>query len=155
MPTQFIPKGYHAVTPYLVLKGAAQGIEFYKKVFGAVETMRMAGPNGRIGHAELLLGDSHIMLADESKEMNALSPQTVGGTPVSLLLYVEDVDAVVRRAVDAGAKLTRPVEDKFYGDRMGTVTDPFGHVWNIGTHMKDVPMEEMRKAAEAMMKQGA
>ncbi len=150
-----IPAGYHSITPYLILKGAADGIEFYKKAFGATEMMRMPGTNGRIGHAEIKIGDSPIMLADESPEMNARSPQTLGGSPITILLYVEDVDAVVKKAVDAGAKLDRPIEDKFYGDRMGSITDPFGHTWHIATHKEDVAPEEMKKRAAAMAKQCA
>ncbi|HZV33808.1 MAG TPA: VOC family protein [Verrucomicrobiae bacterium] len=152
---QPIPAGYHSITPYLILKGAAQGIEFYKKAFGATECMRMPGPDGRIGHAELKFGDSVVMMADESPEMNAKSPQSLGGTPVSILLYVTDVDATVKKAVAAGAQLTRPVENKFYGDRMGTLTDPYGHIWHVATHVEDVPMEEMRKRAAAMCPQAA
>lgn len=155
MPTKPIPTGYHSITPYLILKGAAKGIEFYKKAFGASEIMRMPGPDGRIGHAELKIGDSPFMLADESEEMQARSPQTIGGTPISILIYVENVDGIVKQAVAAGAKVTRPVEDKFYGDRMGTLTDPFGHIWHVATHIEDVSPEEMRKRAEAMCHQPA
>ena len=145
-----VPAGYHSVTPYLIVDGAAAAIEFYKKAFGAVEVMRMPGPDGRIGHAEILIGDSHVMLADENPSMNARSPKSVGGSPVSLLVYVEDVDKVVDRAVAAGAKLERPVENKFYGDRMGGVEDPFGHLWYVGTHIEDVSPEEMQKRTAAM-----
>ena len=145
-----IPEGYHSVTPYLIMDGAAAAIEFYKKAFGAVEVMRMPGPDGRIGHAEIKIGDSNVMLADENLEMNARSPKSVGGSPVSLLLYVEDVDKIVARAVAAGAKLEQPVEDKFYGDRMGGIEDPFGHRWYVGTHIEDVSPEEMKKRMAAM-----
>lgn len=145
-----IPAGYHSVTPYLIIDGAAAAIEFYKKAFGATEVLRMPSPDGRIGHAEITVGDSHVMLADESREMNARAPRSVGGSPVSLLLYVEDVDRVVERAVAAGAKLVRPVEDKFYGDRMGGIEDPFGHQWYVGTHIEDVSPEEMKKRMAAM-----
>jgi PhnB protein len=145
-----IPEGYHSVTPYLIVDGAAAAIEFYKKAFGAIEMVRMPAPGGRIGHAEIKIGDSHVMLADESAEMNARSPKSVGGTPVSLLLYVEDVDRTVERAVAAGAKLERPVEDKFYGDRMGAIQDPFGHQWYLGTHIEDVSPEEMKRRMAAM-----
>ena len=155
MATKPIPQGYHSITPYLILKGAAQGIEFYKKAFGATECMRMPGPDGKIGHAELKFGDSVVMMADESPQMNAKSPQSYGGTPISIMLYVNDVDAVVKQAVAAGGQLTRPVEDKFYGDRMGTVTDPFGHIWHVATHVEDVSPEEMRKRAAAMCKEAA
>jgi PhnB protein len=144
-----IPEGYHSVTPYLIVDGAAAAIEFYKKVFDATEVMRMPAPGGRIGHAEIKIGDSHIMLADENPEMNARSPKSVGGSPLSLLLYVDDVDKTVERAVAAGAKLERPVEDKFYGDRMGAIEDPFGHQWYVGTHIEDVSPEEMKKRMAA------
>jgi PhnB protein len=143
MSTKSIPDGYHAITPYLIMDGASSAIEFYKTVFGAIERMRIGAPGGKIGHAELLIGDSVIMLADESPEMEARGPKSIGGTPVSLLLYVEDVDNVVRRAIDAGATLRRAVETKFYGDRSGTVNDPWGHVWNVATHVEDVSVEEM------------
>lgn len=145
-----IPEGYHSVTPYLIVDGAAAAIEFYKKVFGAVEVMRMPAPGNRIGHAEIRIGDSHVMLADENAEMNARSPKTVGGSPLSLLVYVENVDDTVKRAVAAGARLDRPVEDKFYGDRMGAIEDPFGHQWYVGTHIEDVTPEEMKKRMAAM-----
>jgi PhnB protein len=144
-----IPEGYHSVTPYLIVKGGVSAIEFYKKAFGARELFRIPGPDGKVGHAEIGIGDSVVMLADEHPEMGANSPQTIGGTPVSILLYVDDVDAVVRQAVAAGAKIQRPVEDKFYGDRMGTLDDPFGHVWHVATHIENVPPEEMKKRAAA------
>ena len=144
-----IPEGYHTATPYLIIKGAADAIEFYKKAFGATELMRMPGPDGKIGHAEIKIGDSPIMLADEAPEMNARSPQSFGGSPISILLYVEDVDAVFNRAVAAGAKVERPVTDQFYGDRIGGLTDPFGHAWYISTHREDVSPEEMKKRAAA------
>jgi PhnB protein len=147
-----IPDGYHAITPYLSIKGAAAAIEFYKRAFGATERMRMTQPDGRVGHTELQLGDSCIMLADEFPEMDCKSPQTLGGTPVALHMYVTDVDAVVTRAVAAGATLVRPVQDQFYGDRSGTVTDPYGHVWHISTHKEDVPMEELKRRAAAQHK---
>jgi len=144
-----IPEGYHTVTPYLIVRNAARAIEFYKKAFGATELMRMAEPSGRIGHAEIRIGDSPIMLADEVPEMGFRSPESFGGSPVSILLYVEEVDAVFNQAVAAGAKVQRPVADQFYGDRTGGVTDPFGHVWYVATHMEDVSPEEMRKRAAA------
>ena len=150
-----IPEGYNSVTPYLIVDGAAQAIEFYRQAFGATETFRMDGPEGRIGHAELKIGDSHIMLADEHPEMGARGPKTVGGSPISLLLYVEDVDAVVGRAVEAGAKLTRPVADQFYGDRTGGLEDPFGHAWYVATHIEDVAPEELKKRAAAAHHGGA
>jgi PhnB protein len=144
-----IPEGYHTVTPYLIVRNAARAIEFYKKAFGATELMRMAEPSGRIGHAEIRIGDSPIMLADEVPEMGFRSPESFGGSPVSILLYVEEVDAVFNQAVAAGAKVQRPVADQFYGDRTGGVTDPFGHTWYIATHKEDVSPEEMRKRAAA------
>src|SRR5882724_6179995 len=128
--THYVPAGYHTATPYLIVKGADKAIDFYKTVFGASEIFRMPGPDGRIGHAEIKIGDSHIMLADEHPEMGARSPQTIGGTPVSILLYVEDVDAQAKAAVAAGAKVVRPVKDQFYGDRAGSFEDPFGHQWH-------------------------
>src|ERR1700680_1047769 len=144
-----IPEGYHSVTPYLIIKDAASAIEFYKKAFGATELMRMADPSGKIGHAEIKIGDSPIMLADEVLGMGYRSPQSLGGSPVSILLYVEDVDALFDQAVAAGAKVERPVKDQFYGDRSGGVTDPFGHGWYIATHKEDVSPEEMKKRAAA------
>ncbi len=147
--TKPIPEGYHTATPYLIVKDGARAIEFYKKAFGATELMRMADPSGKIGHAEIKIGDSPIMLADEVTEMGYRSPESLGGSPVSILLYVEDVDAVFSQAVAAGAKVQRPVKDQFYGDRIGGVTDPFGHAWYIATHKEDVSPEEMRKRAAA------
>jgi PhnB protein len=145
-----VPEGYHAVTPYLIVNDGAAAIEFYKQAFGATEVLRMAGPDGKIGHAEIKIGDSHVMLADEVTEMGYRSPKSLGGSPVSLMVYVEDVDATVERANAAGAKLTRPVEDQFYGDRTGSVEDPFGHVWYVATHIEDVPLEELKRRAAAM-----
>ena len=150
-----IPEGYHTATPYLIVGDGARALEFYKQAFGATELFRMAGPDGRIGHAEIKIGDSPIMLADEHPEMNARSPRTLGGSPVSLVLYVEDVDAVVEQAVAAGAKLTRPVANQFYGDRTGGVEDPFGHVWYIATHVEDVSPEELQRRAAAAHHGGA
>jgi PhnB protein len=147
-----IPAGYHTIIPYLSIKGAADAIEFYKKAFGATESMRMPQPDGRIGHAELQLGDSRVMLADEFPEMDFRSPRSMGGSPVHIHMYVEDVDTVVSRAVAAGAKVVRPVQDQFYGDRSGTVADPYGHVWHVSTHTEDVSPEEMRKRAAAQHK---
>jgi len=144
------PKGYHAVTPYLSVKGAASAIAFYKKAFGAKEIMRMPGPGGTIGHAEIQIGDSRIMLADEYPEMNFRSPQAFGGTPVAISLYVQDVDRVVKKAIAGGAKVLRPVTDQFYGDRSGSLEDPFGHVWHVATHKEDIPMKELKKRAATM-----
>jgi PhnB protein len=150
-----IPAGYHAVTPYLSIRGAAQALEFYKKAFGAKEIMRMPGPDGKLGHAEIRIGGSRIMLADEYPQMNILSPQARGGTTVSLYLYVGNADATVERAVAAGAKLLRPVADQFYGDRTGTIEDPFGHMWHVGTHKEDLSKAELRKRAEKAMAAGS
>jgi len=144
-----IPEGYHTATPYLYIKGAAQAIEFYKKAFGATELMRMGGPDGAIGHAEIQIGDSRIMLSDENAQMGNRSPQTLGGSPVGLLLYVEDVDAFHKKAVAAGAEQTRAVEDQFYGDRAGGVRDPFGFEWFIHTHTEDVSPQEMERRMAA------
>jgi PhnB protein len=153
MAVKPIPDGYHTVTPYLVIKGAAGALEFYKKAFGAKEFFRMDGPDGRVGHAEIRIGDSPVMLADECPEMGATGPQGGGMPPVSLYLYVEDVDALAEQAVAAGATVLRPVADMFYGDRMGTFKDPYGHVWSIGTHKEDVSKEEIgRRAEEAFRK---
>jgi PhnB protein len=149
-----IPTGYHNVMPYLVVDGGAKALDFYKRVFHAKERMRMPGPDGKVGHAELIIGDSVIMLADEHPEMGARGPRAFGGTAVSLHLYVEDADATVKAALGAGAKLLRPVEDKFYGDRSGTIEDPFGHHWHVATHKEDVPPDEMTRRAAAMAKTG-
>jgi PhnB protein len=140
-----VPEGYHTLTPYLIIRGAAQAIEFYKQAFGAEEVFRMPVPDGRIGHAEMRIGNSMFMLADEMPEEGFSSPQRLNGTAVSFMVYVEDVDAAFQRATDAGAKALRPVKDQFYGDRTGTLADPFGHVWSIGTHVRDVTFEEMQK----------
>jgi PhnB protein len=150
-----IPEGYHSITPYLFIKGAADAIDYYKNVFGAKERMRMPGPNGRIMHAELEIADSIVMLSDENPQAGAPSPQTVGGASNSLHVYVENVDTVTRKAVDAGAKLIRPVRDEFYGDRTGTITDPFGQIWSIATHKEDVSPEEMKKRMTKAMSHAA
>jgi PhnB protein len=150
-----VPEGYHSLTPYLVVDDAARAIEFYKEAFGANELMRFDGPDGKIGHAELKMGDSLVMLSDEYAEMGQRAPRTLGGTPVSLMFYVEDVDAVVERAVSAGAKLVKPVKDQFYGDRSGSVEDPFGHSWYVATHVEDVAPEEMERRIAAMHQEGA
>ncbi len=153
-PVKPIPEGYHTVTPYLLMKGASDAIEFYIKAFGATELMRIGGGDSRIGHAEIKIGDSVIMLADEHPEMHYHGPKSIGGTPVSIMLYVDDVDAVARRATAAGAKELRAVENKFYGDRSGSFEDPFGHIWHVSTHVEDVSPEEMQKRAAAAMSGG-
>lgn len=145
-----IPDGYHTATPYLVITNAGKAIEFYKEAFGAMERMRLASPDGKVMHAEIKIGDSPIMLCDECPDWNALSPQTIGGTAVSIMLYVEDADTVVNRAVEAGAKLLMPVADQFWGDRCGTVTDPFGHKWTVATHTEDVSPEEICNRAKEL-----
>lgn len=152
-PAKPVPDGYHTATPYLIVDGAADAIEFYKKAFGATEVMRMADPNGRVGHAEIRIGSSPIMVADEFPKMNARSPRAFGGSPISIHLYVADADATADRAVAAGAKVLRPVKDQFYGDRTGSIEDPFGHVWHVATHVEDIPPEELRRRAEAHMKE--
>lgn len=145
-----IPEGYHSVTPYLIVRGAAQAIEFYKKAFGATELMRFPGPDGKIAHAEIKIGDSPVMLADEGAEFK--SPQSLGESPVGLMIYVQDVDKVFSQAVSAGAKSTRAVQDQFYGDRSGNLTDPFGHKWTVSTHKEDVSETEMKRRMEALPK---
>ena len=145
-----IPEGYHAITPYLVVKGAARAIDFYKKVFGAREKFRMDGPGGTVAHAEIEIGDSVVMLADENPQHGALSPSTVGGTPVSIMLYVEDVDRTAETLTKAGAKTLRPVQDMFYGDRSGGFEDPFGHHWHVSTHIEDVSPEEIERRMAKM-----
>ena len=152
MATKSVPEGYHAATPYLIVKGAAEAIEFYKRAFGATELLRMADPQGRVGHAEIKIGDSVIMLADEHPAMGYRGPRSLGGSSVSILLYLEDVDMVFERAVKTGARALRPVANQFYGDRSGTLEDPFGHVWTVATHVEDVPPEEMQLRAEAAMR---
>lgn len=147
--TKPIPEGYHTATPYLIIGGAAAAIEFYKKAFGATELFRFPAPDGKIGHAEIKIGDSPIMLADEYPEMGYKGPQSLGGSPVSLMIYVEDVDTIFNQAVAAGASVKEAVSDKFYGDRIGTLTDPFGHVWHVSTHKEDVSVEEMERRAKA------
>jgi PhnB protein len=151
----FMPAGYHTVTPYLACGDAAGAIDFYKSAFAATEIIRIPGPGGRIGHAEVRIGDSPVMLTDEYAEMNFLGPRSRGGTTVHIHLYVKDVDAMVERAVGAGAKLLREVKDQFYGDRTGSIEDPFGHVWHIATHKEDLSMAEMRKRGENAAKQAS
>ena len=153
MPVKPIPEGYHSVTPYLIVKGGANAIEFYKKAFGATEIMRFEGPGGALGHAEIRIGNSPVMLADEYPDMGFRSPQTLGGAGVSLMVYVEQVDAVFQRAIAAVAKELRAVQNQFYGDRSGTLQDPFGHVWTISTHVEDIAREEMHRRSQEMVKQ--
>lgn len=152
MSVKAIPDGYHSVTPYLIVNGAARAIEFYKLAFGATEMMRMLGPHDRVMHAELKIGDSIIMLADEPESGEHKSAQSLGGSPVSLMIYIEDVDKVFAKAISAGAKQTRAVQDQFYGDRSGNLVDPFGHVWTVSTHVEDVTPEEVNRRMAALPK---
>ncbi len=145
-----IPEGYH-ITPYLAVDDAAAAIEYYKKVFGAKERVRMDAPGGKIGHAELEIGNGLVMLADPFPQSTTRTPKELGGTSASIFMYVEDVDAVVKQAVDAGATITMEVADQFWGDRMGSVTDPFGHLWTLATHVEDIPEEEMAERAKEAM----
>ncbi|HEY6248364.1 MAG TPA: VOC family protein [Candidatus Angelobacter sp.] len=149
----YIPKGFNTITPYLIVKGADKAIEYYKQVFGATELFRMAGPDGKIGHAELQIGDSRLMLGEENPKMGEghVSATSIGSSPVSLYLYFADVDNIVQRAVTAGAKILKPVENQFYGDRTGFIRDPFGHLWGIATHVEDVSPEEMEERVKKMM----
>jgi len=151
---QAIPAGYAGVTAYLVIRGAARALDYYKKAFGAKELMRFPGENGTIGHAEIRIGDGVVMLADEMPDSPYKSPEAFGGTPVSLMFYVADVDAQFAKAIAAGGTVQRDVQDQFYGDRTGTLVDPFGHIWTIATHIEDVSPEEMRKRMDAMMAGG-
>lgn len=152
MAVKAIPDGYHSVTPYLIVKGAGRAIDFYRKAFGAAEVMRFPGPNNTVMHAEIQIGDSRIMLADESADGPYRSPQTVGGTPVSLMIYVDDVDKTFNQALSAGAKETRAVQDQFYGDRSGNLIDPFGHLWTIATHKEDLSMQEIQQRMTTLAK---
>ncbi len=151
MAVKAIPEGYHTATPYLIIDGASDALAFYARAFGAKELFRMPGPDGRVGHAEIQIGTSRLMLADENPTMGAKGPKAYGGSPITLMLYVEDVDSFVQGAVDAGAKIERPIADQFYGDRSGGIVDPFGHHWYIATHKEDVPPEEMDRRLKAMM----
>jgi PhnB protein len=151
MAAKPIPEGYHTLSPYLAVDNAAEAIEFYKRAFGAKERVRMDGPGSTIGHAELEIGDSLLMLADPFPQASTRTPKDVGGTTVNLFIYVEDADAVVQQAIDAGATVTRPVENMFWGDRFGIVTDPYGHTWSIATRVEDVPPEEMEERGRAAM----
>jgi len=150
MAVQPIPPGHHTVTPYLMIRGASQAIEFYQKAFDALTEMRLDQPDGRVGHAEIRIGDSAVMLADEFPEMGAKGPGAYGGSPVHLHLYVVDADAFFEKAIAAGATVLRPLADQFYGDRSGTITDPFGHVWHIATHKEDVPPDEIKRRADKL-----
>jgi PhnB protein len=151
MATKPIPEGYHSVTPYLAVDDASKAIEWYSKAFGAKERVRMDAPGGKIGHAELEIGDGLVMLSDPFPQASTIPPKELGGTTASVMLYVEDVDAVAKKAVDAGATVTMDVADQFWGDRMGSITDPFGHSWSIATHVEDVPPEEMAERAKTAM----
>ena len=151
MATQPIPEGYSTISPYLAVDDAAEAIEYYKKAFGAEETERTEAPGGKIGHAELKIGDSHVMLSDPFPQASTTPPKELGGTSASIFMYVEDVDAVVQKAVDAGATVTMEVEDQFWGDRFGSITDPFGHNWSIATHIEDLTPEEIEERGKAAM----
>jgi PhnB protein len=151
MATKPVPEGYHTVSPYLAVDDAARAIAFYAEAFGAKEVVRMDAPDGKIGHAELEIGDSRVMLSDPFPQASTRPPKDLGGTSASVFLYVEDVDATVKQAVDAGATITMEVADQFWGDRFGAITDPFGHVWSVATHVEDVPPEEMADRAKAAM----
>ena len=151
MAAKPIPEGYHTASPYLAVDDAARAIEYYTKAFDAKEVVRMDAPGGKIGHAELEIGDSRIMLSDPFPQSSTKPPKELGGTTASVFMYVEDVDAVVKQAVDAGATVTMEVADQFWGDRFGSITDPFGHSWSIATHVEDVPPEEMAERAKAAM----
>lgn len=149
-PVPYQPSGYHSVTPYLVVDDAARAIAYYEKAFGAKEVMRMNLPDGKVGHAEITIGDAHVMLSDENPAWETRGPKTIGGTPVSLMIYVENCDAVFDQAVAAGAKVLMPVQDQFYGDRSGSVQDPFGHKWHISTCKEIVPPDELQRRMDAM-----
>jgi PhnB protein len=152
MTVKAVPEGYHSITPYMTVRDAARAIDFYKRAFGAVEKGAMKGPNGKVMHAELRIGDSIFMLADEFPEFNSLSPQSTGGAGMGLHIYTEDVDSAFDRAVKAGATVEMPVSDMFWGDRYGKLADPFGHKWSIGTHKQDVTMAEMEEAQKEFMR---
>ena len=151
MAVKPIPEGYHTLSPYLAVDNAAEAIDWYKRAFGAQETVRMLGPDGKIGHAELKIGDSHLMLSDPFPQASTKPPKELGGTSTSIFIYVEDVDATFKQAVDAGATVTMPLDDMFWGDRFGSVTDPYGHSWAMATHVEDVPPEEMEERSKAAM----
>jgi PhnB protein len=151
--THYIPTGYHTATPYLIVNGAAKALDWYKEVFGAAEELRFPMPDGKIGHAEIKIGDSHIMLADEYPDMGYRGPESYGGSPASIMIYVADADAVFKKAVAMGAKVRQDLKDQFYGDRNGTINDPFGHVWTIATHIEDVTPDEMHRRMASQEKQ--
>ena len=151
MSTKHIPDGYHTVTPYLTVKNAAAALDFYERAFGAKVTMRLDAPDGRVGHAEFLIEGSPVMMSDEYPEMGATSPQTLGGVTSSLMIYLENVDARFAQAIAAGATVEKPLTNQFYGDRSGTVKDPFGHRWTLATHVEDIPPDELSKRAAAAM----
>ena len=153
MSAKPVPAGYHTVTPYMAVKNGIKALEFYKKAFGATELTKLIMPDGRLGHAELRLGDSMIMLSDEFPEYGGKSPQTLGGSPVNIHLYVDDVDAFFKKAIAAGAKEAKPIKDQFYGDRSGQLEDPFGHLWWVATHKEDVPPDELQRRADSMFAQ--
>jgi PhnB protein len=155
MPVSYVAPGYHTITPYITVRGAGKALEFYKQAFGATEVMRFEMPGGIIGHAEIEVGGSKVMLADECPEWGNRGPQSLGGTSGGLCIYVPDADAAIARAVAAGATVLKPVMDQFYGDRSGTVTDPFGHVWTFATHIEDVSVEELQRRFAAFATQAA
>ncbi len=153
MSVRFQPEAYHSVTPYLIVEGAAAAIEFYQTLFGATEVMRIPGPDGKLMHVEIQIGDSRVMLADPCPDMGAMAPPHFGGSPQFLMIYTEDADRMFDGAVAAGSEVVRPMMDQFYGDRSGTLKDPFGHQWTLATHIEDVSEEELAKRLEAMMQQ--
>jgi len=154
MSVKPIPDGYHSVTPYLIIEGATKALDFYKRAFGAAELFRLDAPGGKIGHAEISIGNSRIMLADTCEESPTSDPQVLGGSSVGFYVYVEDVDVLFAQAIAAGAKAVKPVQDQFYGDRSGTLQDPFGHIWFLSTHKEDLAPEEINRRAEALFEQG-
>lgn len=155
MPVKPIPDGYHSVTPYLVIDGAPAALEFYKSVFGATELMRMDGPNGTVAHAEIKIGNSPLMVSDEWPDMGYRSPKAYGGSSIGIMIYCEDADAMFAKAVAAGATVKKPLQDQFYGDRSGSVTDPWGHEWSIATHIEDVSADEIERRMKSWMEKAA
>ena len=152
MPVKPIPDGYHSVTAYLIVRGAVAALDFYRRAFGAKEIMRLTMPDGSLGHAEMQIGDSRVMLADEAPQRGIKSPQTLGGSSVHMMIYLPDADATLQQALAAGATVVRPIQDQFYGDRSATIDDPFGHQWTLATHIEDVSDEEMQVRMAAAMK---